>query len=187
MRSVNSSRNTDMKTFADVHGYSVGEPDNFWSDVWDFGDIRAQTRGDRVLVDRDKMPGAQFFPDAKLNFTQNLLRRNDDTPAMIFRGEDKVGYTVSWRRLNDQVSRLHQAFRDFEVGLSDISGFALSPLFAWAVGGVLLATFIQTFAVQNRRSAFVSDTIACGAGVIALTIYTIGAIVPFASLMQSLR
>ena len=119
MRSVNSSRNRDMKTFADVHGYSVREPDNFWSDVWDFCDIRAQTRGDRVLVDRDKVPGAQFFPDAKLNFTQNLLRRNDDTPAMIFRGEDKVGYTVSWRRLNDQVSRLHQAFRDFGMQPGD--------------------------------------------------------------------
>ena len=81
----------------------------------------------------------------------------------------------------------YQAFRDFGAELSDISSLALSPLFAWAVGGVLLATFIQTFAVRNRRSALVSDSIACGAGVIALTIYTIGAIVPFASLMQSLR
>ena len=112
MACVNASRDMDMKTYDDVHGFSVREPDNFWSDVWDFCDVKAETRGERVLVDREKVPGAQFFPDARLNFAQNMLRRNDDTLAMVFRGEDKVRYEVSWRQLTDQVSRLHQAFRD---------------------------------------------------------------------------
>ena len=72
MGSVNASRDMDMKTFDDVHRFSVREPGNFWSDVWDFCDVRSETRGDRVLIDREKVPGAQFFPDARLNFTQNL-------------------------------------------------------------------------------------------------------------------
>ena len=37
------------------------------------------------------MPGARFFPDARLNFAENLLRRNDDGDAIVFRGEDKAG------------------------------------------------------------------------------------------------
>jgi len=119
MQSVNASRGTALKTYADVHEFSVREPANFWSDVWDFCGVRAETRGQRVLVDGDKLPGAQFFPDAKLNLTQNLLRRNDDTPAMVFRGEDKVRYQVSWRELGDTVSRLHQAFRDFGITAGD--------------------------------------------------------------------
>ncbi|MEM9470609.1 MAG: acetoacetate--CoA ligase [Pseudomonadota bacterium] len=110
---VNESRSLDMKTYEDVHGFSVREPESFWSDVWDYCGVRAETRGDTVLIDGEKVPGARFFPDASLNFADNLLRRNDDTLAMVFRGEDKVRYDVSWRQLNDQVSRLNQAFRDF--------------------------------------------------------------------------
>ncbi len=116
---MNASRGLTLKTYADVHGFSVREPANFWSDVWDFCGVRAETRGDRVLVDGEKVPGAQFFPDARLNFAQNLLRRNDETPAIVFRGEDKVRAEVSWRELGDRVSRLHQAFRDLGIRPGD--------------------------------------------------------------------
>jgi len=111
----NASRGLSLKSYDDVHNFSVKQPENFWADVWDFCGIKAETRGQRLSVDIDKLPGAHFFPDAKLNFAQNLLSRNDDTPAMVFRGEDKVKSQVTWRELNDQVSRLHQALR--ETGL----------------------------------------------------------------------
>ena len=70
--------------------FSVEEPEAFWSAVWDFCGVKAETRGERVLVDADKMPGARFFPDARLNYAENLLRKNDDSDALVFRGEDKV-------------------------------------------------------------------------------------------------
>jgi hypothetical protein len=56
------------------------------------------------------MPGAKFFPDARLNYAENLLVKSDDTPALIFRGEDKVKKSMSWRELNTAVARLHHAF-----------------------------------------------------------------------------
>ena len=119
IQSVNASRGFQLKTYADVHQFSVREPANFWSDVWDFCGVRAETRGKTALVDGDQVPGARFFPDARLNFAQNLLRRDDDTTAMVFRGEDKVHYEVSWREFGDKVSRLHQAFRDFGITPGD--------------------------------------------------------------------
>ncbi len=119
IQSVNASRGSALKTYADIHRYSVRHPAEFWSAVWDFCGVIAETRGDRVLVDGDKLPGAKFFPDARLNFAQNLLRRDDETPAMIFRGEDKVHDEVSWRELQNMVSRLHQAFRDFGITPGD--------------------------------------------------------------------
>ena len=66
------------------------QPESFWTELWDFCAVKAETRGDRVLIDGDKMPGGRFFPDARLNYAENLLVKNDDTPALIFRGEDKV-------------------------------------------------------------------------------------------------
>lgn len=97
-------------TYADIHGFSVRSPEHFWSALWDFAKVKASTRGDRVLVDADRMPGAKFFPDARLNYAENLLVKSDDTPALIFRGEDKVKKSMSWLELNNAVARLHHAF-----------------------------------------------------------------------------
>jgi len=91
--------------------WSIANVDKFWTAVWDFCGVKAETRGARALVDGDKMPGARFFPDARLNFAENLLRRNDDGEALVFWGEDKARRRMSWRQLNDEVSRLQQALR----------------------------------------------------------------------------
>ena len=99
-----------FETYVDIHRFSVVEPDKFWGALWDFAKVKASKRGKRVLADQDKMPGARFFPDARLNYAENLLRKSDDTPALIFRGEDKVKRAMSWRELNDAVARLHHAF-----------------------------------------------------------------------------
>ncbi len=60
-----------------LHDWSVAELEKFWTSVWDFCGVVAETRGTRVLVDGDKMPGAKWFPGARLNFAENLLRRRD--------------------------------------------------------------------------------------------------------------
>jgi acetoacetyl-CoA synthetase len=91
--------------------WSIANVDRFWSAVWDFCAVKAEAKGARALVDGDKMPGARFFPDARLNFAENLLRRNDDGDAIVFWGEDKARRRLSWRQLNDEVSRLQQALR----------------------------------------------------------------------------
>ncbi len=78
--------------FADydaLHAWSVEDPGAFWDLVWDYCGVVGD-KGDRRLIDGDTMPGARFFPDAKLNFAENLLRRSDDGDAIVFRGEDKV-------------------------------------------------------------------------------------------------
>lgn len=97
-------------TYADIHGFSVRSPEQFWSALWDFAKVKASVRGNPVLADGNKMPGAKFFPEARLNYAENLLVKSDDTPALIFRGEDKVRKSMSWRQLNHAVARLHHAF-----------------------------------------------------------------------------
>ncbi|MGX1096962.1 acetoacetate--CoA ligase [Amorphus sp. MBR-141] len=104
--------------FDDLHAWSVDDLGGFWSAVWDFCGVIGD-KGERVLADADKMPGASFFPDARLNYAENLLRRNDDGDAIVFWGEDKVRRRMSWRELNDLVSKMQQALAAAGVGVGD--------------------------------------------------------------------
>ena len=116
--------NVAVDDYAALHRWSVAEPEAFWQTVWDFCGVIAETRGDRVVADREKMPGARWFPDARLNFAENLLRRRDDAPAMIFWGEDRVKRRLSFAEVHDGVSRLRQALARMGVGEGDrVAGF----------------------------------------------------------------
>ena len=106
-------------SFEEVLGFSVDQPDAFWSALWDYCGVKASHRGSRVLVDAAKMPGARFFPDARLNYAENLLRKSDDTDALVFRGEDKVSRRMSWAELNRAVARLHRALAAAGVTAGD--------------------------------------------------------------------
>ncbi|WP_434058500.1 acetoacetate--CoA ligase [Coralliovum pocilloporae] len=97
-----------LNDYDELHQWSVSNPSAFWDCIWDFGDVIG-TKGRVILEDGDKMPGARFFPGGALNFAENLLRRNDDTDALVFRGEDKVRRRMSWAELNGLVSQLQQA------------------------------------------------------------------------------
>jgi acetoacetyl-CoA synthetase len=119
MSEVNARHGLSLSNFNEVHRFSVERAEDFWVSLWDFAKIKAECRGDVVIDNADKIPGARFFPEAKLNFAENLLVRKDDGPAMIFRGEDKVEKTVSWCDLNDTVSRLNQAFAEFGLVAGD--------------------------------------------------------------------
>ncbi|MGH7185440.1 MAG: acetoacetate--CoA ligase, partial [Pseudomonadota bacterium] len=77
-----------------------------------------------TLEDSDRMPGARFFPGARLNFAENLLRRRDDADALVFWGEDKVKRRVSFRELHNRVSRLAQALTAMGIKPGDrVAGF----------------------------------------------------------------
>jgi acetoacetyl-CoA synthetase len=104
--------------------WSIACPEPFWTAVWDFCAVRAETRGERALVDGERMPGARFFPDARLSFSENLLRRGGGEPALIFRGEDAVARTLSFAELHALVSRLRQALEEAGVTAGDrVAGF----------------------------------------------------------------
>ncbi len=122
-----------------LHRWSVANRDEFWRSVWDFCGVIAESRGETVLADGERMPGARWFPDARLNFAENLLRRRDDGPAIMFRGEDRVRRTLSHAELYRLVSRLAQAFEEAGVRAGDrVAGFL--PNIPEAVAAMLAAS-----------------------------------------------
>ncbi len=97
-------------SYEELRSWSVREPGAFWSQVWDACGVRGE-KGARILLDGDRMPGARWFPDAALSFAENLLRRRDDQPAILFRREDGLRRTLTFAGLLEEVSRLQAAFR----------------------------------------------------------------------------
>ena len=130
--------------YAALHDFSCREIESFNLALWDYAGVVAETRGATVLADPDKMPGAQFFPEARLNFAENLLRRRGPEDALVFRGEDKVQRRLSWDQFHDQVARLSQALAELGVGKGDrVAGFmpnmpeaVIAMLATTALGGV---------------------------------------------------
>ena len=128
-------------TFPDVdalHVWSVENRDKFWSAIWDFCGVEGE-KGEHALIDDGRMLEARFFPDARLNFAQNLLRQSGETDALIFRGEDKVSYRWSWGELKGRVSRLQQAFAAMGIGEGDRVA-AMMPNLPETIACMLAAT-----------------------------------------------
>ena len=119
MRQVNSRYGVALNDYASLYRWSLDHMADFWVALWDYTEVIAETRGERVLVDGDKMPGARFFPDARLNFAENLLRQRDDADAIVFWGESSVRRRLSYRQLYAEVSRLAQALRHAGVAPGD--------------------------------------------------------------------
>jgi len=103
----------------DLHAFSVRAPEVFWPALWDFLGFIGDKGAPPYLVDGAKMPGAQFFPNAQVNYAENLLRRSDDETAVIFRAEDKLERRMTWAELNAEVSRLQQVLRAHGVVAGD--------------------------------------------------------------------
>ena len=120
--------------FDALHRWSVAEKEKFWQSVWSFTGVIAETRGSVVLADGAAMPGARWFPEARLNFAENLLRRRDDEPAIMFRGEERVRRTMSRNELYELTSRIAQALAAEGVGQGDrVAGYLRIKVMTGAV------------------------------------------------------
>src|ERR1043165_6328481 len=110
---VGASSGHPLSDYNDLYRFSIERPTDFWRQVWTFGAIRGEM-GTRIVDNLDKMPGARFFPDARLNFAENVLRRRDDGPAIIFNGEGRRR-EVTHRELFSQVARFSAALRGMGI------------------------------------------------------------------------
>jgi acetoacetyl-CoA synthetase len=161
MHDVASRWDVRVPDYAALHAFSIEHPDRFWSSVWDFSGILATVRGNVVVRDFDRMPGATFFPDARLNFAENLLRRRDGRDAIVFRGEQGTTRTSSFATLYDEVSRVAQALRAAGVRPGDrIGGYLpnlpetiVAALAAAAIGAVW-SSCSPDFGVQGVLDRF---------------------------------
>jgi acetoacetyl-CoA synthetase len=124
MRFVRERYQAPVPDYAALHRWSIEFPENFWSALWDFCEVRAHTRATRIIEDGNRMPGARWFIDARLNYAENLLRRADDAPAIIFRNERGERRQLSWRELRSETARIADGLRAAGVKPGDrVAGY----------------------------------------------------------------
>ena len=110
MAKVRTEWSVAINDYAGLHRFSISAPEKFWASVWDYCGIIAAERGTTVVEHPERIPGARWFPQARLNFAENLLRRRDEAEALVWLREDAAPVRVSFGALYDEVSRLAQAF-----------------------------------------------------------------------------
>ncbi len=114
----------DAGDYAALHAWSVAQPADFWNLLWDEHGIVAGTRGERVMEHPERMPGVRWYPDARLNFAENLLRRDDGGTAIVFHGEDRVVRELDFAELRAQVAALAAALEGMGVEPGDrVAGY----------------------------------------------------------------
>ncbi len=123
MRAAQVCSASPIEDYDALWQWSVTEPQQFWPLLWQFcGGIGEL--GEVVVDDIERMPGARWFPQARINYAENLLRARDDADAMVFWGEDKVKRCLSRSELYDEVSRFRQALVAAGVRKGDrVAGF----------------------------------------------------------------
>jgi len=144
MRHVAASGGPQCADYAALYGWSIERPAEFWGAVWDFCGVVAEHRGNCVLEHPQRMPGARWFPQARLNYAENLLRRHDSATAIVFRGENRIRSSISFSELQHEVSRLAQALRAAGITAGDrvagympnLPGTVIAMLAATSLGAV---------------------------------------------------
>ncbi|MGD0177650.1 MAG: acetoacetate--CoA ligase [Candidatus Bathyarchaeia archaeon] len=116
---VNRKYGLKIESYRALYDWSVEGISEFWATMWEFADIKASRRYDEVVDDLDRFPGARWFPGARLNFAENLLRHRDDHPAFMFKGETKRSARLTYSELYDQVSCLALSLREIGVRPGD--------------------------------------------------------------------
>jgi acetoacetyl-CoA synthetase len=160
MAFVNRKHGKELKSYLDLYQWSVDQIPDFWAAMWEFADIRASKKYEKVIEDLNKFPGAKWFPGAKLNFAENLLRYRDDRVAFIFKGETQKSARMTYAELYTTVARLAKSLRELGVGTGDrVAGYmpnlietAVAMLATTSIGAVWssCATDIGPLAALDR-------------------------------------
>ena len=108
-----------ISTAQDLHRFSIENAEQFWPALWDFCGLVGDKGNPPFIENPDKMPGARFFPGARLNYAENLLTGAGEGPALIFRCEDGTRREISRGDLRIQVSKAQKAMKAMGVAKGD--------------------------------------------------------------------
>ena len=102
---VDEFKNQSDVKYEELWKWSIEKPEKFWDSIWDYLNVLGE-KGEILLKDKDKMPGARFFPNAKLNYTENVLKNKNEPLAIISEREDGLKSEISTLELKDKVLKL---------------------------------------------------------------------------------
>jgi acetoacetyl-CoA synthetase len=141
---LNARRGLALGAYAALYDWSIEQPQEFWTELARFAGVRADFGSGPVIENPSAMPGARFFPGARLNFAQNLLRHRDERIALLFANERGARRSISYRQLGEEVARIASGLRAAGVVAGDrVAGYlpnvpeaAIAMLAASSLGAI---------------------------------------------------
>src|SRR5512139_1247391 len=169
---IAAARITHFHAFARSHGapdgaydalwqWSVDHPAAFWAAVYEFCGVIGDRGDGPVLQHGDRMPGARWFADTRLNFAENLLRGAGAGAAIIATDERGRRRELSWDQLRGEVARVASGLRTAGVGPGDrVAGFlpnlpeAVIAMLATACIGATWSSCSPDFGIRGVLDRF---------------------------------
>lgn len=138
---VNQQNDLQLVNYNSLYDWSIGYPETFWPNVWEFCDIQSSQRWNEVLVNPQQMLESQWFKNARLNFAENLLQYRDEKPAIIFTNENNTRRSLCYAELYSHVSRFAHALKNLKIRVDDRIA-AFMPNLPETIIGMLASTSI---------------------------------------------
>ena len=161
MQEVNQKHNLKLKNFHELYEWSCQSSEHFWDLFLDFSSIIVDKGSSNILKNGANLLESEWFPDAKLNFAENLLSRRDDSDAVIFWGEDHYKTSLTYNELYAQVANLSIWLRSMGVKKGDrVAGFlpnmpeAIVSMLATSSLGAIWTSCSPDFGVQSVLDRF---------------------------------
>lgn len=161
MQFVTDRHGSDFAGYAALHQWSVDNPDQFWRAIWDFCGVIASVDSEQVVDDIQRFPGASWFPGARLNFAENLLRFRDQRTALIGILENQQRRTISYAELWVAVERMAAAMAHHGISVGDrVAGFmpnvpeTVVAMLASASLGAIWTSCSPDFGLQGAKDRF---------------------------------
>ena len=130
---VEENTGKHFKSYDELHHFSISNPE-FWRFIIEFCKVEGEWNG--PIYEGENIFSAQWFPQSKLNFAENMLKNRSDDEALIFRCEDRISKTLSFAELYNQVSKTAQHLKELGVTKGDrVAGFL--PNFAGSIVAML--------------------------------------------------
>jgi|TARA_B110000977_G_scaffold59830_1_gene81283 acetoacetyl-CoA synthetase len=161
IQEANKKFNISLENFHDLYKWSCKYPKSFWELFWGYSKIIAEKDSKEVLKNGDDFLGSEWFSDSKLNFAKNLLSKRDQTPAIVFWGEDKYKSSLTHSELYNQVARLSHWLKksgvrkgDRVAGLLPNMSEAVVSMLATSSIGAIWTSCSPDFGVQGVLDRF---------------------------------
>ncbi|MCP4416093.1 MAG: AMP-binding protein, partial [Chloroflexi bacterium] len=119
MRWLAAEKNLAFSSYDGLWKWSVTELGAFWHSIWEFCNVKASRRGEVALA-AEGMPGAVWFPEARLNYAENIFAQmNSERPILLYEAEDGPLVEMSWREFYRQTAVLQHKFKQLGIGKGD--------------------------------------------------------------------
>ena len=147
-------------SFIDLYNWSIKNPEDFWSEYWDYSNIIG-SKGNEIITKDKSFYKNQFFKDSKINFAENLLIKNNDDTAICSLKENGLEENISWKKLRENVFKISYFLKELGLSKNDrIAGYVPNTIetvisfLSTAKNGYIWSSCSPDFGIQGVVDRF---------------------------------